>query len=57
MTGKPSSPAKSRRGIVLTLDIAIAMMVLLAVVAMAYASYGSSSRDCSSRCDDLPIRV
>ena len=35
----------SRRGIVLTLDISIAMMVLLAVVAMAYASYGSSTRE------------
>jgi len=35
----------SRRGIVLTLDISIAMMVLLAVVAMAYAAYGSSSRE------------
>jgi len=35
----------SRRGIVLTLDISIAMMVLLAAVAMAYASYGSSTRE------------
>ena len=35
---------ESRRGIVLTLDISIAMMVLLAVIALAYASYGSSTR-------------
>ena len=36
---------RSRRGIVLTLDISIAMMVLLAVVAMVYASYGSPTRE------------
>jgi hypothetical protein len=32
------------RGVVLTLDIAIAMMVLLAAVAAAYAAFGSPSR-------------
>ncbi|MFA5930499.1 MAG: LamG domain-containing protein [Candidatus Micrarchaeia archaeon] len=35
----------SRRGIVLTLDISIAMMVLLAVVALAYATYGNPARE------------
>lgn len=35
----------SRRGVVLTLDIAMAMMVLLAVVALAYATYGSPTRE------------
>ena len=40
-----SKHLSSRRGIVLTLDISIAMMVLLAVVALVYASYGSSTRE------------
>ena len=43
MSGKPSQSQKARRGVVLTLDISIAMMVLLAVVALAYASFGSPS--------------
>ena len=34
----------ARRGIVLTLDIAIAMMLLLVSIAAAYASYGAPSR-------------
>jgi len=40
-----SMPGSSRRGIVLTLDISIAMMVLLAAIAMAYTSYGSTTRE------------
>jgi len=35
----------ARRGIVLTLDIAIAMTLLLVVIATAYSSFGSPSRE------------
>ena len=40
-----SKPLPSRRGIVLTLDISIAMMVLRAAIALTYASYGSPARE------------
>jgi len=36
--------ANARRGIVLTLDIAVAMMLLLVSIAAAYATYGTPSR-------------
>jgi len=45
MTNYKNTHSKNaRRGIVLTLDIAIAMMLLLVSIAAAYASYGTPSR-------------
>ena len=43
MSGRQVAGSRARRGIVLTLDISIAMMVLLAVVALAYATFGSAT--------------
>jgi len=41
---KKLRPANARRGIVLTLDVAVAMMLLLVSIAAAYAAYGTPSR-------------